>query len=415
MKLYNKSIDLRKMFLNLANRWYVFLIIALTLVFLFVGFYYIKNSKINNDVTYSYVYKLNEYNDKVKVIKKTIFDHTIERKKLLNEYTFKSNAKAQLVFSIKNLILRENSTDVAFFLYHINNTINNNNIIDKLSLFSDEKNEIFKINISNKLNDNKDVLLTAYIQAVDDETLNQIINSISDLVLKDFSSFESKIINKKVILVNKEEIIDINDEIMNIDKTIEKLNQELINLENSYNLIITEKSQSFYLAKKSLILGVFVFLFLCFIILVLEVTKRVLSPFILDLNFISSNLLLPTLAILDSERYNKNFLTKLFMRKSIYSNNDAYGIISVYIKEKQNLSIISFLDLLEEKKFKDNVNVDVLNCNSCLSSLFDEIEKKNNFIFLVDMEKSKTDQVVEVYNFIKKIELDIYGTVIYTC
>ena len=247
-----------------------------------------------------------------------------------------------------------------------------------------------------------------------DETLNELVSSIHDLVFDSFSAFEVNLFEKQIKLIDKEELIILKNDLNIINSKIKDVSKILENLKKNS---VVEPSEPIDkpLAKSSIIIGFLGFLLGLWLIGIYFILKIVLKPYINNINFTSDYLSLQTLAIIDSEHYKKNFLTKLFMRKSTYSNDDAYGIISVYVKEKQNLSILSFLDTTEENKFKDNVNVDVLNCNSCLSSLFDEIAKKNNFIILIDVEKSKTAQVVEVYNFIKNIGLDIFGTVIYTC
>lgn len=418
MKKYNKSIDLRIIFLRLASKWLTILIVALAFAVIVGGFNHYKTQKnykeqiaIYKVVKNSYENDLAIFNNKVNEYENKISELSNEKNKLLNRINYNSKARGQLVFSVKNPKIN-NEDELALFFTIINNTINNSTIAEKLSIISIDT-DIFSINISNTMNNN-DVLLTASIVAVDDETLNELVSSIHDLVFDSFSAFEVNLFEKQIKLIDKEELIILKNDLNIINSKIKDVSKILENLKKNS---VVEPSEPIDkpLAKSSIIIGFLGFLLGLWLIGIYFILKIVLKPYINNINFTSDYLSLQTLAIIDSEHYKKNFLTKLFMRKSTYSNDDAYGIISVYVKEKQNLSILSFLDTTEENKFKDNVNVDVLNCNSCLSSLFDEIAKKNNFIILIDVEKSKTAQVVEVYNFIKNIGLDIFGTVIYTC
>lgn len=419
MKRYNKSIDLRILFLRLASKWLIILILALAFAFIFGGYNYYKNQKNYKEqiATYkvvknSYDTDLETFKNKVEQCETNVSELNLEKNKLLNQINYLSKARGQLVFSIKNPKI-SNEDEFSLFFSIVNNTINNYTIADKLSLVSSD-NDIFSISISNTINYNNYILLTASIVAVDDETLNELVSSISDLVFDTFSTYEVKLSEKQIKLIDKEELINFRNDLNNLNFQIKDLNNELEELRNAPVSEPIEPNKK-PLAKKSILLSIVVFLLTFCLMGLYSALNNFFTSYINDINFTSDYLSLQTLAILDSEHYKKNFLTKLFMRKPTYSNEDAYGIISVYVKEKQNLSILSFLDTEEEKKFKDNVDVDVLNCNSCLASLFDEIAKKNNFIILVDVEKSKTAQVVEVYNFIKNIGLDIYGAVIYTC
>lgn len=418
MKKYNKSIDLRIIFLRLASKWLTILIVALAFAVIVGGFNHYKTQKnykeqiaIYKVVKNSYDNDLAIFNNKVNEYENKISELNNEKNKLLNRINYNSKARGQLVFSVKNPKIN-NEDELALFFTIINNTINNSTIAEKLSIISRDT-DIFSINISNTMNNN-DVLLTASIVAVDDETLNELVSSIHDLVFDSFSAFEVNLFEKQIKLIDKEELIILKNDLNILNSKIKDLNKLLDELLSAPVLEPQEPNVK-TLAQKSIIWAIISFVITFCLIALYSIIKSFVTSYINDINFTSDYLSLQTLAIIDSEHYKKNFLTKLFMRKSTYSNDDAYGIISVYVKEKQNLSILSFLDTIEENKFKDNVNVDVLNCNSCLSSLFDEIAKKNNFIILIDVEKSKTAQVVEVYNFIKNLGLDIFGTVIYTC
>ncbi len=412
------SIVFRKIFLYLATNVIWVLLIALAFALLFGGVYFIKSNQdakeqlvVYNSINESYEANLKAYNEEINSLPGKIEELSIEKNKLLNEIGYKSKARESITYSITDSNLKKDDLSANLFFQSVNNTINNETIANKLSLVN-RANDVFSISISNALSSDNTVLLTAYISAVDNETVDELSTSIDNLIAESFPTYDIAVKDTSVSILDQDDVKSLKEQEKELSDDLAELNEKLNQLiQNPVIKPVEPLVESF--VKDAIIRGVLGFIFGCCCIGLYALLKNSFTPYVNDIAFASDCLSIQTLAIIDSEHYKKNFLTKLFMRKPPYSNKDAYGIVSVYLKE--NLSVLSFLDAAKEKEFKAAVGAEVVNCNGDLSSLFEAIAQKNNFVILLDTETSRTRQVVEVYNFIKNLNLDIYGAVVYTC
>ena len=420
MKKYESRKEVRKVFLCVADNLKVLLIIACVFAIIFGAIYLFKiktNSK-EDPVVSNGVETVSDLQNQINTVWNEKKALEIERNKLLNEANYASKARAVVSYSISKAGLKD-IDDIKLFYDSVRNTVNNTNIAVKLSILNRD-NDVYSIFCFDTIDINNNVILTFSLVTADNETLNYLEKAVDELIKKEFALYNVSLLETKyhyydasklAKLIDEKDIIE--NKISAHIERVEEISQKKESAELALKKPVVKSKVEF--SVKSLVLKMFSGFFLGIVLVIAwNFLKNASSHHVCDIALCSNCFGLQTLAVLDSERIKKNWLTKLFMRKATYSNKDAYGIVSVYLKEKENLSVLSFLDEDKEKEFKAATSAKVVNCNGDLSELFKVIAEKNNFVILIDTETTRTKQVIEVYNFVKNLDLEMYGAVVYT-
>lgn len=414
MNEFDRCISFRKLFLLFASKFIVFIIMALAISVVLNTSYCIKEIRekkeeaaIVGDIL-SKETDLTSIEDVLKNSKYNLEQLNLERNRILNTIEYNSVAKSVFTYSISNGNSSKDAKEIDLFYKVVSCALNNNNIARKLHI-ANKSNNLYSIDLSNAIDFDNSILLIVSISTKNNDILTEVENSIDELIRNEFASFNVTI---KSAVRNE---LDLN-QLESLKTEEQNLKIQISNEEKKCEFLKNSSSDlDWAILLKGVILRTILGFIGSFLILGLLIFCKIIkTPYISDVDFAPKCLGLQNLAELDSGRIKKNWLTKLFMRKATYSNKDAYGIVRVYLKEKENLSVLSFLDSKKENEFKKETGANVVNCNGDLSELFKVIADKNNFVILIDTETTRTKQVVEVYNFVKNLGLEMYGAVVYT-
>ncbi len=397
MKGYEKTISVRKLCLEYFSK--LFLIILCFIIFCVL--FCCSNLYI----------KFDAYKDSFIPLqnKSNILNLENQIALLKDEIKASNKARTNIFYLIEPIDLGENESIIDFNDI-IKTTLNRDKIRYLLNLTSISG---FELVLHSQVNGRSEILVNVFLTFGNNLQQDTYAPLIEDYIYSELT---------KLALILDQNIENIPIDLEEVQSKQEKL--DALNFELKANPQVVsdptlkkEIRQKFFKEglsyKKLIIQSLFCGIVGDLVLFLLVFLKDFFKPSFNDPNFVTDYLEIPILVEIETHPFKTNIITKLFRRRSLYTNEGAYQILKLY-SETKTYTWLSILKKDETESFMKATNTELLDCTGKFSKVLQEISNRNNFILVVDADNSNTNQILEVFKYIKSMDKTIFGAVVFT-